>query len=152
MIIALIFVGVDLLYKVIIFYCTAKWINYKYPLLFLDSGHHRALTRVPVYTVASYWLSICLIRFIYFIHNIKLCVCVCVKSLQSCPTLFKPMDCGPLAPLSIGSLSRILEWVVLSLSQGYSGPRISCISFVSSAAEGSSQLEPPGKPITSVYI
>ena len=25
----------------------------------------------------------------------SVCVCVCVKSLQSCPTLCYPMDCSP---------------------------------------------------------
>ena len=31
----------------------------------------------------------------YSLWNLTLCVCVCVKSLQSCLTLCNPMDCSP---------------------------------------------------------
>ena len=42
---------------------------------------------------------------------------------QSCPTLCDPMDCSPLAPLSIGILqARILEWVAMASSRGSSQP------------------------------
>ena len=37
---------------------------------------------------------------------------MCVKSLQSCPTLCDPMDCSPPAPLSMGS-SRQEYWIGL---------------------------------------
>ena len=51
-------------------------------------------------------------------------VCVCVKSLQSCPTLCHPMDCSPPGPLVHGILqARILEWVAISFSRGSSPPR-----------------------------
>ena len=50
-------------------------------------------------------------------------VCVCAKSLQSCPALCDPMNCSPQAPLSMGILrARILEWLLPS-SRGSSPPR-----------------------------
>ena len=57
------------------------------------------------------------------------------KSLQSCPTLCNPMDCGPLGS-SVHEIlqARILEWVTTPSSKGSSWPRdqtwvsdISCI-------------------------
>ena len=44
---------------------------------------------------------------------------VCVKSLQSCPTLCDPMDYGPLGSSVHGLLqAKILEWVAISSSRG----------------------------------
>ena len=37
----------------------------------------------------------------YMCVCVCVCVCVCAKLLQSCPTLFNPMDCSQ-APLSMG--------------------------------------------------
>ena len=59
----------------------------------------------------------------------------CAKSLQSCPTLCNPMDCGPPGSSVHGILqARILEWVAISSSRGSSWPKdqthiyyISCI-------------------------
>ena len=47
-----------------------------------------------------------------------LCVCVCAKSLQSCPTLCDPLDCSPPGS-SVHEIlqARILEWVVISFSK-----------------------------------
>ena len=75
-------------------------------------------------------------------------VCVCVQSLQLCPTLCDPMDCSTQAPLSMGILqARILKWVAMSSSRGSSWPRdwthVSCI------AGGFFIAEPPGKPVIS---
>ena len=43
---------------------------------------------------------------------------------QSCPTLWGPMDCSLLAPLSMGfSRQRILKWVAIPFSRGSSQPR-----------------------------
>ena len=61
--------------------------------------------------------------------------CVCAKSLQSCPTLCHPMDCGPPGSSVHWILqTRILEWVAMPSSRGSSWPRdqthvsyISCI-------------------------
>ena len=57
---------------------------------------------------------------------------VCVKSLQSCPTLCDPMDCSPPGSSVHGtSEARRLEWIAISFSRGSSQPRdsthISCI-------------------------
>ena len=46
------------------------------------------------------------------------------KSLQSCPTLYNPMDRSPPGSSIHGILqARILEWVAISSSKGYSPPR-----------------------------
>ena len=52
---------------------------------------------------------------------------------QLCPTLFDPMDCNLLAPLSMGILqARIIEWVPRPSSRGSSQPKdqtqVSCIA------------------------
>ena len=45
----------------------------------------------------------------------ELCVCVCAKSLQLCPTLCDPMDCSLPGSSVHGILqTRILEWVAMS--------------------------------------
>ena len=60
---------------------------------------------------------------------IEYCCCLVTKS---CPTLSNPMDCS--LPLFYPWITqaRILEWVTISLSRGYSRPRdwthISCIA------------------------
>ena len=52
-------------------------------------------------------------------------VCVCAKSLQSCPTVCDPMDyIACQVPLSMGVLqARILEWVAMPSSRGSSWSR-----------------------------
>ena len=43
---------------------------------------------------------------------------------QSCPTLWDPVDCGPLGSSIHGILqARILEWVAISFSRGSPRPR-----------------------------
>ena len=59
-------------------------------------------------------------------------LCVCAKSIQSCPTLCDPMDCSPLSFSVHGIIqTRILEWVAIPFSRGSSQPRnwtqVSCI-------------------------
>ena len=90
------------------------------------------------------------------------------ESLQSCPTLCDPMDCGPPGSSVHGILqARILKWVAISFSRRSSWPRnqtrVSCIAgrfFTnwaglpnpgieprSSALQVDSlPSEPPGKP------
>ena len=47
--------------------------------------------------------------------------CVYSQSLQSCPTLCDPMDCGPPGSSVHGILQvRILEWVAMPSSRGSS--------------------------------
>ena len=51
------------------------------------------------------------------------CVCVCVYA-QLCPTLCDPLDCSPPGSSVHGnSQTRILEWVAISFSKGYSQTR-----------------------------
>ena len=71
---------------------------------------------------------------------------MCVRSLQSCPTLWDPMDCSLLASSVHGILqARILEWVAMPSSRGSSQPRdrihvsyVSCIGsgFFTTSASG----------------
>ena len=57
--------------------------------------------------------------------SIYLKVKVKVLAVQSCPTLFDPMDKAHQAPLSMGfSKARILEWVAMTFSRGSSQPGI----------------------------
>ena len=60
-------------------------------------------------------------------------VVLCAKLLQSCLTLYDPMDCSlPGSSVHGISQARILEWVAMSSSRGSSQPRDqTCISQVS---------------------
>ena len=62
----------------------------------------------------------------------------CCKSLQSCLTLYDPMDCSLPGSSVHGILqSRILEWVAISFSRGSSQPRDwTSISYVSCIGRG----------------
>ena len=77
----------------------------------------------------------------YFIHNDilnkvqKTCLhlCMCAQLLQSCPILCDPVDYSPPGSSVHGvSQARILEWVAISFSRGFSEPRdwtrVSCIA------------------------
>ena len=60
---------------------------------------------------------------------------MCVKLLQSCPTLRNPMDCSLPGSSVQGVLqARILEWVAIPSSKGSSQPRdqihVSCGSRI----------------------
>ena len=71
---------------------------------------------------------------------VSVCVCVCVRACvyaclvtQSCLTLFDLMDCSLPSSFVHGILqARILEWVAISYSGGFSPPRdgtwVSCIA------------------------
>ena len=66
--------------------------------------------------------------------NTLLDIMLCIKLLQSYPTLCDPMDCSP-PGCSVHSIlqARILEWVVMPSSRGSSWPRDqACISYASS--------------------
>ena len=67
------------------------------------------------------------------LHLKKLCVCMCFKSLQSCPTLCNPMDGSSPGSSVCGILqARILEWVVMPSFRGSSWPREQThVSYVS---------------------
>ena len=62
-------------------------------------------------------------------------MCVHAKSLESCPTLFDPMDCSPPGSSLHEILqARILEQVAVSFFRGSSQPwdqtHISCVSCI----------------------
>ena len=79
------------------------------------------------------------------------CVCVCVhaQSLQLCPTLCDPMDCS-LPGFSVHGIlqARILEWVAMPSSRGFSQPRdqnrVSCIACISGRFL---TTKPPREPV-----
>ena len=70
---------------------------------------------------------------------------VCVLVTRLCPTLCNPMDCSPPGSSANGiSQARILEWVAVSFSRGYSRPRDTTqFSWIEA---DSSLTEPRGKP------
>ena len=58
---------------------------------------------------------------------------MCIKLLQSCPTLCNPMDCNPPGSSVHGILqARTLEWVAIPASRGSSPPGDwTCVSYIS---------------------
>ena len=64
---------------------------------------------------------------------VHLCSCMHAKSLQSCPTLYGPMNYNPPGSSVHGILqARILEWVAMPSSRGSSRPRDwTWVSYVS---------------------
>ena len=67
-----------------------------------------------------------------WIFKVRMRVCVCAKSLQSCLTLCDPMDIAHQAPLSMGILQvRMLEWVAMPSSRGSSWPGVESPSLMS---------------------
>ena len=63
------------------------------------------------------------------IHN---SFCCCCSGGKSCPTLCNPVDCSPPGSSVYGiSQARILEWVAMPFSRGFSWPRdqtrVSCL-------------------------
>ena len=65
-----------------------------------------------------------LLAFQVFNYVAVICLSMCAKSFQSCPTLCDPMDCS-LTPLSTRILqARILEWVAIPFSWDLPDPGI----------------------------
>ena len=63
--------------------------------------------------------------------------CMCTKLLPLCLTLCDTMDCSPPHSSVHGILqARILDWVTIPSSRGYSRPRIEPISLTSPALTG----------------
>ena len=61
--------------------------------------------------------------------------CMCTKLLQSCLTLYSPMDCSPPGSSVHGILqARILKWVAMPSFRGSSQPRdqthVPCVSCI----------------------
>ena len=78
------------------------------------------------------------------------CYCVHAKLLQSCLTLCDPINCSPPGSSVHGILqARMLEWVALPSSRGFSQPRGPTHSSWSSCIGGRFIItaEPVGKPV-----
>ena len=73
--------------------------------------------------------------------------CECAQSLQSCLTLFDPMDCSPAGSSVHGILQeRILEWLAMPSSRDLPNPGIEPMSPGSPALHADSlPTKPPGK-------
>ena len=84
--------------------------------------HSRHLKSCLKWSEAPASPCVCVSVFSFHVYE---CVCMCVyKSLQSCPTLFDPLDCSPPGSSVHGILqARILEWVAMPSSKGSSQPR-----------------------------
>ena len=80
-------------------------------------------------------------------HLIPMCDWMCLVA-QLCPTLCDPMDCSPSGSSIRGVFQpRILEWVAIASSRGFSWPRDEPMSPLSPALQADSLLtEPSGKP------
>ena len=79
-------------------------------------------------------------------------MCVSVH-IQSCPTLCNPVDCSPLG-FSVRGIfqSRLLEWVPIPSSRGFSCPREPVSPVSPALAGGLFTTEPPGKPHIFIYL
>ena len=75
------------------------------------------------------------------ITDILHCVCVCAKSLPSCPTLCNPVDCNLLGCSVHGILqARILEWLTMPSSRDLPDPRTKPASLLSLALAGNATI------------
>ena len=72
------------------------------------------------------------VTFWFFLLSTHQLVCMCAKLLQSCLTLWDPMDCSPPASSVHGILqARKLEWVAMPSCSGSSQTRDwTCVSYV----------------------
>ena len=90
---------------------------------------------------ASYFLYLQLVGYFFLFGSFiyvkgwgnLLLFCYCCLVAKLCPTLCYPMDCSlPGSSVHGISQTRILEWLAISISKGFSGPRgqtpISCLS------------------------
>ena len=81
---------------------------------------------------------------------VRVCVCVCMYKLQSCPTLCDPADCS-LPSSSVHEIlqTRILESVAIPSSRGIfltQGSNLYLVCLQQKFQESSLPLAPPGKP------
>ena len=54
--------------------------------------------------------------------HVRLFAAAAAKSLQSCPTLYDPMDCSPPGSSVCGIFqARVLEWVATAFSESFLG-------------------------------
>ena len=69
------------------------------------------------------YVSLSLSLYIYIYTHIYVCICCCLAP-KLCSTVCDPMDCSPSSSSVHGiSQARILEWVAISFSEVFSGPR-----------------------------
>ena len=85
-------------------------------MLITEVSHKKLVKGFWFYTT-SFW------KYFDLCYELK-CVCVCAKSLQSCPSLCDPMDYNMPSSSVHGIVQgRILEWVAMPSSRGASQPR-----------------------------
>ena len=89
-------------------------------------------------TCAYICICVCIYIYTYTYISVYVYVCVvCAKLLQSCPTLWDPMDCSPLGSSVHGILqARILEWVAISFPGDIANPGIQPAFLMSPALAG----------------
>ena len=76
-------------------------------------------------------------------------LCMHAKSLQSCPTLYDPMDCSPAGSSVCGILqARILEWFAMPSSrESFRNRDQLCLLCLLHWEVCSLPLAPSGKPL-----
>ena len=84
---------------------------------------------------------------LYLLNIIFLSVVVCAKLLQSCLTLWYPMECSPQAPLSMG-FSRKEYWsgLLFPLLEDFSGIKPTSVASTI-LADGFFTTSTTGKPV-----
>ena len=110
----------------------------------------------PHMIITMYWVQFhVLYSRLLLVYLFYLCVCVCVctltataKSLQSCPTLWDPIDSSPLGSPIPGILqARTLEWVAISFSNAWKWKvkmkSLSHVRLVATAWTAAHQAPPP---------
>ena len=100
-------------------------------------------------------MYVCACVCVYVCAHVCLYAYVCLGT-QSWLTLCDPMDCSPPGFSFYGIFpARILEWVAITSSWGFSQPRdwthISCISCIGRWILTHSAIQPPGKLCLSNY-
>ena len=109
-----------------------------------DGPIHRTL-----WTSLEYLFIWCVL---YYILRVRVYVCVCAQSLQSCPNLCDCMDCSLPGSSVHGILQeRTLEWVAVPSSRGIFPTQglNPCLLCLLHWQLGSLPRAPPGKPILS---
>ena len=102
------------------------------------SSQSRPLTHFFKQPFLAAFLVVLMVGLVHYQLCVCVCVCACMCSvIQSCLTLCDPMDCSPPGSSVHGIfLARILEWVAISYSRGFSQPRDQTASLAYSALAG----------------